>query len=212
MRKWLRAARPIPFHFGGWQNHMKQIDETRLRDDLEYRVGFVSEFIGFGAPDIETIHRAAPFLAPVVPVLVDAVYARLSSYDATWRHFLPRQDGFTGEVNALEVENLLLDDPQIVFRKHHLATYFTRLVSAPYDAQMLGYLDMVGKIHTTRAGNPGINVPYMQLSALLGYVGDALNATILELEIAPDEKAAMVRAFGKLLWLQNDLISRHYIA
>ena len=136
----------------------------------------------------------------------------MATYDATWRHFLPRQDGFTGEITALEGKELALDDPQIAFRKHHLANYFTQLVSAPYDAQMLKYLDMVGKIHTSRAGNPNINVPYLQMNALLGFVGDALIATIMELEVDLESKTQTVRAFSKLLWIQNDLISRHYTA
>jgi len=45
----------------------------------------------------------------------------------------------------------------------------------------------------------------------MGFVADAINATILGADIPDDQKAAMVRAFSKLLWLQNDLISRHYV-
>ena len=77
---------------------MKHIDEQRLEKDLAYRVGYVSEFMGFGADDIAAIHGAAGQLAPLVPVLVDAVYDKLFSYDATKRHFVPRQSGYEGAV------------------------------------------------------------------------------------------------------------------
>ena len=40
----------------------------------------------------------------------------------------------------------------------------------------------------------------------------ALLATILELPLECATKRRMVRAFNKLLWLQNDLIVRHYAA
>jgi len=190
---------------------MKQIDEKKLEQDLGYRFNYLAEFIGFGADDIKVIHGAAPLLAPLVPGLVDAVYEKLHGYDCTWRHFLPRQAGYPGEV-PLTLEQLTLDHPQIVFRKNHLQRYLERLVTAPYDEKMLTYLDMVGKMHTPKAGNPDISVPLVQMNALLGFVADAVNATILGLEIPNDLKTAAIRAFSKLLWIQSDLINRHYVA
>ena len=77
---------------------MKHIDEPRLESDAVYRVSYVSEFMGFGPEDVSAIHGAAPHLAPLVPLLVDAVYDKLFSYDATKRHFVPRQSGYTGSV------------------------------------------------------------------------------------------------------------------
>jgi len=77
---------------------MKHIDEARLENDVAYRFEYVSTFMGFGADDIEIIHAAAPLLAPLVPSLVDAVYSKLSEQDATWRHFIPRQHGYDGDI------------------------------------------------------------------------------------------------------------------
>jgi hypothetical protein len=189
---------------------MKHIDEARLETDLQYRFEYLAEFMGFGADDIEVIHGAAPLVAPLVPGLVDAVYAKLHSYDATWRHFVPRQEGYEGEV-PVDISTLSIDHPQIAFRKHHLGRYLERLVTVPYDAKMVLYLDTVGKIHTPAAGNPDLNVPLIQMNALLGFVHDAINAAIMGFQIPEASKAAAIRAFSKLLWIQNDLISRHYI-
>jgi hypothetical protein len=188
---------------------MKHIDEARLETDLNYRCEYLMDFMGFGADDIDVIHGAAPLLAPVVPVLVDAVYDKLSSYDATWRHFVPRQSSYEGEVPQT-LEELTVDHPQIQFRKHHLGTYLKKLVTSPYDGKMLAYLDMVGKMHTPKAGKPTLLVPLIQMNALMGFVHDALNATILSFDISDEAKTAAIRAFSKLLWIQNDLISRHY--
>jgi hypothetical protein len=41
-------------------------------------------------------------------------------------------------------------------------------------------------------------------------VADALFATIIGLGLEPAEERRAIRAFNKLLWLQNDLINRHY--
>lgn len=188
---------------------MKRIDEPRLETDLAYRFGYLTEFMGFTAEDVAAIHAAAPYLAPVVPALVDAVYDKLFSYDATKRHFVPKQSGYNGEVPE-SMESLTQQHAMIEFRKQHLARYLAALVTRPYDNGMVGYLDMVGKIHTPKAGSKDLNVPLVQMNALLGFVSDALLATIagLGLERAAEERT--LRAFNKLLWLQNDLIVRHY--
>jgi hypothetical protein len=190
---------------------LEHIDERRLEQDLGYRFGYLAEFMGFGPEDVAAIHALAPHLAPLVPDLVDAVYVKLFTYDATKRHFLPRQFGYEGATPE-SLEALTLDHEQVQFRKAHLANYLKKLVTGAYDQKMVGYLDFVGKIHTPKAGNKDIKVPLVQMNALMGFVCDALVATLLELDTADDTRARAVRAFCKLLWLQNDLISRHYAA
>jgi hypothetical protein len=44
----------------------------------------------------------------------------------------------------------------------------------------------------------------------MGFVSDALTSTILGLGLEREKEVHTLRAFGKLLWLQNDLINRHY--
>src|SRR6187455_413430 len=132
---------------------MKRIDEQRLETDTLYRVGYVTEFMGFGADDVRAIHGAASHLAPLVPVLVDAVYDKLFSYDATKRHFVPRQSGYEGAVPE-GLQELTMDHEMIEFRKQHLGRYLVALVTRQYDGKMISYLDMVGKMHTPKAGSP----------------------------------------------------------
>lgn len=191
-------------------NTMIHIDEPRLETDLAYRFEYLCGFMGFGPEDIRAIHDSAPLLAPLVPSLVDAVYQKLYSYDATWRHFVPKQAGHEGPVPATLAE-LTPDHPQIQFRKQHLARYLERLVTAPYDGKMVQYLDFVGHIHTPGRGNPQIHVPLVQMNALMGFVADAVNATILSAGLPAPVATATLRAFSKLLWIQIDLISRHYM-
>src|SRR4051812_26257596 len=107
---------------------MRHIDEARLETDPGYRFNYLAGFIGFSERDVEAIHAAAAGLAPLVPGLVDAVYDKLQRYDATWRHFAPRQSGFEGEVPA-SAADLGMDHAQIQFRKAHLGRYLSGLVS-----------------------------------------------------------------------------------
>ncbi len=188
---------------------MKHIDERRLETDLNYRFAYLIEFIGFGEQDIQAIHQSAGALAPLVPGLVDAVYDKLFAYDATKRHFVPRQSGYEGAVPT-DLASLTQDHEMIQFRKQHLGRYLAALVTKPYDGTMVGYLDMVGKIHTPKAGSKDLNVPLVQMNALLGFVSDALVHTILTLNLPRFVEVTTLRAFNKLLWIQNDLITRHY--
>lgn len=190
---------------------MQRIEEKRLETDLGYRFGYLVEFMGFDEGDIAAIHAAAPHLAPLVPTLVDAVYEKLFRYDATKRHFVPRQSGYEGAVPE-SLESLTPQHEMIQFRKQHLGRYLTSLVTRTYDAKFVAYLDMVGKIHTPKAGSAELDVPLVQMNALMGFVSDALTATILSLGLPRDAEVRTLRAFNKLLWLQNDLITRHYQA
>ncbi|MEK6259978.1 MAG: protoglobin family protein [Planctomycetota bacterium] len=188
---------------------MKHIDERRLESDLSYRFAYLIEFIGFGEQDVQAVHGAAGALAPLVPSLVDAVYDKLFGYDATKRHFLPRQSGYEGAIPT-DLASLTQDHEMIQFRKQHLGRYLVTLVTKPYDGTMVGYLDMVGKIHTPKAGSKELNVPLVQMNALLGFVSDALVHAVLSLNLPRLQEVATLRAFNKLLWIQNDLITRHY--
>lgn len=187
------------------------VDEPRLEHDTAYRFGYLCEFIGFGEADVDAIHASAPLLAPLVPSLVDAVYDKLFAYDATKRHFVPRQSGYEGPLPE-GIDALSLDHPMIVFRKRHLGRYVARLVTDPYDATLANYLDMVGKIHTPAAGSSELDVPLVQMNVLMGFVATALTTTILSLGLDRETESRTLLAFGKLLWIQNDLIARHYQA
>ena len=190
---------------------MQHVDEVKLENDVNYRYQYVAEFTGFDEQDARAIHSAAGQLAPLIPSIVDETYEKLLAYDATARHFVPRQHGYDGAVpEALDL--LDAQHPQIQFRKEHLSRYLMRLVGHAYDDKMIAYLDMVGKIHTPLAGSKEIDVPLVQMNALLGLLSDSLISSIMGLNMDEQAKIGILRAINKLLWIQNDLISRHYRA
>ena len=189
---------------------MKTIDEQKLATDLAYRFDYLAEFIGFSKDDANAIQAFAPHLGPNIPKLVDRTYERLLQYDATARHFLPQQHGFDGKSPG-SLEKLAKDDPQIKFRKDHLNRYFLQLIGRSYDDKMVLYLDTVGKMHTSLAGNKEIEVPLVQMNALMGLLSDLIMELVLDSNLEQDSKSKTLRAFQRLFWIQNDLISRHYI-
>jgi hypothetical protein len=98
----------------------------------------------------------------------------------------------------------------IQFRKAHLAGYLVALVTHPYDSKLVQFLDNVGKIHTPLAGNRRLSVPLVQMNALMGFVSDALLSAVYGLGLERETELRTLRAVNRLLWLQNDLITRHY--
>lgn len=187
---------------------MKNVDEQRLERDLEYRFRYLAEFIGLDAGDQSAIQMAAMYLGPMIPQMVDATYDRLLAYDATARHFLPHQTGHEGP--AATSLDALGDSSQVRFRKEHLGRYFMQILGRSLDGKMVAYLDMVGKMHTTKAGNPKIHVPLVQMNALMGLLADMLTDAVAQMPLEPAVQWKTARAFQKLLWIQNDFITRHY--
>lgn len=187
----------------------EKVDERLLESDLEYRYAYFTKFIGFTTDDVAAIHATTARLLPLIPSLVDATYDKMLAYDATRRHFVPRQEGYEGPLPT-DAASLSQDDPQIQFRKEHLRRYLINIVANPYDARMVRYLNTVGKIHTPKAGNKRIDVPLVQVNALMGLLAHELLQTILGFGLERGQETRTLLAFNKLLWLQNDLMNRHY--
>ncbi len=188
---------------------MQTIDEAQLDSDPQYRYEFLADFIGFTPEDAAAIQAFAPHLGPRIGELVDKTYEKLLNYDVTAKHFIPKQSGYDGEV-PLDLSEIGPDHPQIQFRKDHLNRYFLQLIGRSYDAKMVQYLDMVGKIHTPQAGNTEINVPLIQMNALIGLMSDMLLEAVAESPLDAATALKTQRAFTKLLWIQNDFVQRHY--
>ena len=188
---------------------MKAIDEQQLEADLVYRFQYLADFIGFGTGDAAAILASAPYLGPLIPQMVDKTYEKLLAQDATARHFVPQQSGCEGAAPQ-GLGGLTATHPQIQFRKEHLVRYFMQILGRACDVRLVPYLDMVGKIHTARAGNPEIEVPLVQMNALMGFLSDVIAETIAGLPLDPPAALRTMRAFQKFLWIQNDFITRQY--
>ena len=55
----------------------------------------------FGAEDIKAIETVADQVRPLVPVVVDAVYAKLFEFDVTKKHFVPKNEALKAKLPLL---------------------------------------------------------------------------------------------------------------
>jgi hypothetical protein len=119
---------------------------------LPTRVDYLRKFIDFTSEDAAALHAAKPLVAPLVPVVVDAVYTKLLSFDITSKAFTPYQTGQKTGAPA-KLEDLSHGHPQIRFRKDFLTRYLVQLVSMDYaSAESWEYLDKVALMHTGNVG------------------------------------------------------------
>jgi len=175
---------------------MQHIDEKQLYTNDKYRFEYVAAYMGFGEKDMQAIQDVAEKMRPAVPALVDAVYKKQFEFDITKKHFLPKNEGFEGEL-ANTLDELTLDHPQIKFRKDFLGKYLLRILKGPYDDRFLKYLDWVAKIHLdTPEKKSKINVDYIHINALMGFVESAIIDAVRTLGLERDEEGAVLSAFN----------------
>ncbi len=190
---------------------MKKLDEQRLELDITYRYEFLKTFIGFGDADVAAIRKVLAELVMQMPKIVEDQYVKLLAYDATARHFVEPQRGYTGSPPG-SLADLSVEHEQVKFRMDHMQSYLMQLIGHAFDNKIAVLFDAVGKMHTPKTGNPKINVPLVQMNAFMGMLADLLTDRILALNTDHDTKIACLRAFQKILWLQNDFVTRHYAA
>ncbi|KAJ3401627.1 hypothetical protein CcCBS67573_g04554 [Chytriomyces confervae] len=190
------------------------VDRDRLYTDLMYRYEYVSTFVGFDKADVAAIKAAAPYIGPLVPAIVDAMYNHTFSFDITKKVFLQKGEGFHGPIST-SLDALSTNDAHIQFRKRFMAKYLVKLLTAEYDAHFIAYLDYVGRIHTdTPTKKSKINVEYIHLNALMGWLQAhllALVETIPRFQEDSKLRAETKGALSKLLWIQNDFFVMYYL-
>ena len=75
-------------------------------------------------------------------------------------------------------------------------------------------MDQIAVAHTGvhREKKPDLRVELMHLAMLLGFVEDVLLGAVMGAEeLDAESKTKVVRAWNKVLWVQNDLFARHYV-
>ena len=204
---------------------MQHIPSSSLAT-LESRLSYTLSFLSFDpSTDGAAIHASAPLLTPLIPTLLDGIYTKLLTYDITAASFLPKLghelDASSSSAPSSPQE-LSLQHPHIRRQMSFLRGYITRIAGnedwSP-ESPLWGYMDKVAAMHTGepgfkyRAKRPELRVEFVHLGLLLGWVGDMIVGAVMALEGVVDlqTKAAVVRAWSKVLWVQNDLFGRYYV-
>lgn len=200
----------------------QEVDPVLLKHSLEDRVAYLTDFLNFSSHDQDVITRIATAVNGIIPSLVDSMYAKLFEFDITKKVFMTRNQGFDGPLPE-RLEDLTLDSAQIVFRKVFMKAWARRVLTADYSSgKTWAYMDKVGVMHTgvspfkhqRTMGIAPLNVPYRDCALTLGLVQNILQTAILQLPAETADlqtKIDAVSAINKVIWIQNDLFSRHYI-
>ncbi|EJT75356.1 hypothetical protein GGTG_05293 [Gaeumannomyces tritici R3-111a-1] len=181
------------------------VERRDLYINLEARVRYLHSFLDFGSRDIEALISGAKYVRALIPAVVNIVYKKLLQYDVTARAFTTRSTSFEGPIDEYPNE----DSPQIQHRKIFLRAYLAKLCSDPSQMEFWEYLDKVGMMHVGLGRAHPLHVEYIHLGVCLAFIQDIMSEAILSHPRLPmDRKIALVKALGKVIWIQNDLMAK----
>ena len=166
----------------------------------------------------------AKYVKALIPAVVNIVYKKLLQYDITARAFQTRSTSFKGPLDDTPTE----ESPQILHRKLFLRGYLNKLCSDPTKMEFWEYLDKVGyvresvygifayKVHRMMHVGLGrthpLHIEYIHLGACLSFIQDIMTEAILSHPKLPlPRKISLVKALGKIIWIQNDLMAKWHI-
>ncbi|KAF2665433.1 hypothetical protein BT63DRAFT_66062 [Microthyrium microscopicum] len=189
----------------------RRVQHVDLESSLEARIQFLHSFLDFTSNDITTLLGGGKYIRPSIPSIVDSFYKKLLSYDVTANHFGTRSSGYEGAVDKTPHGS----SPQMEYRKLILRGYLQKLFSDASKMEYWEYLDKVGIKHassplqTSQPTSQCMDIAFIHLGASLGYLQDLLNeAILLHPRLKSERKLALVKAVGKIIWIQNDLFAR----
>ncbi|KAF2086143.1 hypothetical protein K490DRAFT_44915 [Saccharata proteae CBS 121410] len=187
---------------------MQHIDRKDLYVNLEARIRYLHTFLDFSSNDIEALISGAKYIRALIPAVVNIVYKKLLQYDITARAFQTRSTSYEGPMEPMLSE----DSPIIMHRKMFLRGYLNKLCSDPSQLSFWEYLDKVGMMHVGRGRQHPLHIEYVHIGVCLGFFQDVLNEALLSHpRLHLNKKIALVKALGKVIWIQNDLFAKWYV-
>ncbi|KAI1624647.1 Protoglobin-domain-containing protein [Exophiala viscosa] len=187
---------------------MRHLGRRDLYTSLHTRVTYLLQFLEFGPNDVAAIVEGQKYIKAKLPDVVDKVYRKVLKHDLTARIFCNHDT--RDEENPLDWAREA--DPQIKSRKMKMRWYLTKLFSDPTKSEYWEYLDKVGLGYVGKGRPHPVYIDYIFLGAALGHIQDSVTEAIFshtELDLA--RKIALVRAFGKVIWIQNDLMAKWHV-
>ncbi|PPJ54877.1 hypothetical protein CBER1_06047 [Cercospora berteroae] len=184
---------------------MQHVDRRELLTSLPARIQYLHQFLEFGSDDVEALVDGQKSIKMVIPAIVNMVYKKLLQHDITARVFSNRDSRVEEDPSVWMTE----DSSTIQNRKTFLRWYLIKLNSDPTKFEYWEYLDKVGLMHVGRGRRNPLHVDYIFLGACLGYIQDSMVEAILyHPTLSMRRKIAIVKAVGKIIWIQNDLLAK----
>ncbi|KNG81083.1 hypothetical protein ANOM_010656 [Aspergillus nomiae NRRL 13137] len=184
---------------------IKHVDRKALYTRLEARINYLQDFLDFNSADVEALTTGSKYIKALIPAVVNIVYKKLLEQDITARAFHTRD---TADERPIE-EFYSEESPQILRRKMFLRWYLTKLCSDPTQTEFWRYLNKVGLMHAAQERMHPLNIEYIHMGACLGFIQDIFTEALMSHpRLQLQRKVALVRAIGKIIWIQNDLIAK----
>lgn len=189
---------------------IKIVDEAALETDVEYRFRYVRNFVGLTASDVEAVRASSHLLREKMPQLADSLLTKLLETDETMRFFVPTDEARNAR-RSDSSQKLTLDHPRLLQIRQNVIQFLDQLVSGQYDEPTFAFeLDKIGASHA-RADRADAKVPIMQINAMMGFLSDRLMAKARSLGLPHDREIALITALQKLIWIQMNMMVRHYV-
>ncbi|KAF8416712.1 Protoglobin-domain-containing protein [Tirmania nivea] len=158
--------------------------------------------------DAAALEQGGKYIKALIPAVVNIVYKKLLTYDIAARAFTTRSTSYEGPIDSQPT----LTSPQVEHRKNFLRGYLAKLCTDPMKMEFWEYMDKVGMMHVGRGRKHPLHVDYVHVGMLLGYVQDVMMEAILSHpRLSLGMKTKVVKALGKVLWIQNDLFAKWYV-
>lgn len=159
---------------------------------------YMAEYVGFTSADAAIIRQTQPIIAKNLPDIVSDFYIHLLRYPVTRALFLD-SDG-------------ALNEEYLVLRMRHLSNFWLRAAEGVYDDDFAGYVDYVGRAHTSRGADPNIYVPERYVIGQVGMIQHAISQAVSrELRTQDDELEFRAgEAWDKLMMVLLEMLARAY--
>ena len=166
--------------------------------DSERYFQYVAQFVGFTEADAETIKQSKPIIEKHLPELVSKFYSHLLRHPPTRKFFL-KKDGS-------------IDQPYVELRMRHLTSFWLHAASGAYTDGFAGYVDYVGRAHTSHGADAHIYIAERYVIGQVGFMQHAISEAISQ-ELRHVDEAFEIRAieaWDKLLMVILEMLSRAY--
>lgn len=159
---------------------------------------YMADYVGFTEADAVLIRQTRPIIDKYLPDIVADFYTHLLRYPLTRRLFL-LPDG-------------TINEPYLVLRMRHLSNFWLRTAEGVYDDAYAGYVDYVGRAHTSRGADPSIYVPERYVIGQVGMIQHAISRAVSsELRDQDDElEFRAVEAWDKLMMVLLEMLAHAY--
>jgi nitrite reductase/ring-hydroxylating ferredoxin subunit/hemoglobin-like flavoprotein len=178
-------------------SNQNMVDKQGAGDSGRY-FQYMAQFVDFNEADAETIKETRPIVEKHLPELVTKFYSHLLRHPPTRRFFL-KKDGS-------------VDQPYVELRMRHLTSFWLHAASGVYDDKFAGYVDYVGRAHTSHGADPYIYIAERYVIGQVGFMQHAISEAISKELRHVDESLEVraIEAWDKLLMVILEMLARAY--